>query len=123
MDNGSLNGHASGDREGRAEHRAEHYLNLVAESFTLLLEDSDDEDDVDDVIDSVLLELVDAIASQGFRLPHALMDAVSGWVGTEDPRPYLRANYVDERGEPREGTPEQILAYLRASDSEYWPDD
>ncbi|MFN8523081.1 MAG: hypothetical protein U0821_08225 [Chloroflexota bacterium] len=123
MNEGSRNGHHDGGEDAAASHRSEHYYNLLGETLTLLLEDSHDEDEVDDIVDSVILELVDAIAGGGFRLPRALMEAVSAWVGTDDPRAYLRATYVDEHGRLRHETPEPIVRYLTQSDEQYWPED
>jgi hypothetical protein len=122
MENGSQNGHQAGDDETPEEHRAGHYQNLLDEVMTLLVEDAGDEDAVDGVVDSVLLALLDAVGAQGLRLPRALMDAVAAWVGTEDPRDYLRSIYSDDRGRLAEDTPEPITRYLRLTDEQYWPE-
>ncbi|MBA2451498.1 MAG: hypothetical protein H0V51_26065 [Chloroflexi bacterium] len=122
MENGSQNGHQASDDETPEEHRAGHYQNLLDEVMTLLVEDAGDEDAVDGVVDSVLLALLDAVGAQGLRLPRALMDAVAAWVGTEDPRGYLRSIYTDDRGRLAEDTPEPITRYLRLTDEQYWPE-
>ena len=70
-----------------------------------------------------LLEMVDAIASQGFRPPRSLMNAIAAWVGAEDPRSYLRANYLDDGGKLRPDTPESMRGYFQATDDEYWPEE
>ena len=121
MEDGSQNGHQGGDEETAEEHRAGHYQNLLDEVITLLVEDAADEDALDGVIDSTLLALIDAVANQGFRPPKALMDALAAWVGTEDPRGYLRSIYADEHGRLAEDTPEPISRYLRLTDDQYWP--
>ncbi len=123
MDHGSQNGHQGDDRESAEDHRAGHFQNLLDEVLTLLVEDAADTDAVDGVIDAVMLALVDAVANQGFRPPRALMDAVGAWVGTDDPRGYLRSVYADETGTLAEDTPEPISRYLRSSDDDFWPDD
>jgi hypothetical protein len=123
MDNGSKNGHQSADEETPEEHRAGHYLNLLDESLTLMVEDAADEEAIDGVVDSVLLALIDAVAGHGLRPPRALMDALASWVGTEDPRAYLRSVYADQHGRLAEDTPEQISRYLTLTDEQYWPDE
>ena len=122
MDDGSQNGQEGGDEETPEEHRAGHLQNLLDEVLTLLVEDAADEDALDGVIDSVLLALVDAVATQGFRPPKALMDALAAWVGTDDARAYLRSIYADEHGRLAEDTPEPISRYLRLTDDQYWPE-
>jgi len=121
MDDGSQNGH-EGDEETPAEHRAAHFQNLLDEVLTLLVEDTDDEDGIDGVVDAVLLGLVDAVAARGFRPPRALMEALAAWVGTDDPRGYLRSVYTDERGRLADDTPDPISRYLRSTDEQYWPE-
>jgi hypothetical protein len=123
MDDGSHNGHAGDHEESAREHRSSHYLNLLDESITLLVEDAEDDDAIDGVVDSVLLALVDIVAGQGFRPPRALMGALATWVGTDDPRPYLRSVYADKHGRLADDTPEQISRYLRETDDEFWPDE
>jgi hypothetical protein len=122
MDDGSQNGQRGDDDETPEEHRAGHYQNLLDEVMTLLVEDASDEDALDGVVDSVLLALLDAVASQGLRPPRALMAALAAWVGTDDPRGYLRSIYTDERGRLAEDTPEPISRYLRLTDDQYWPE-
>ncbi len=122
MDDGSHNGHAGDREESTREHRDSHYLNLLDETITLLVEDAEDEDGLDGVVDSVLLALVDIVAGQGYRPPRALIGALGAWVGTDDPRPYLRSVYADEHGRLADDTPEQISQYLGQADEEYWPD-
>lgn len=123
MDDGSQNGHQGGDNESPEEHRAAHFQNLLDEILTLLVEDADDEEAVDGVIDSVMLAMVDVVAAQGFRPPRALMEAVASWVGTDDPRAYLRGVYTDDQGRLAEDTPEPINRYLRLTDEQFWPDE
>ena len=121
MDDGSHNGHPSDDAaEAPEEHRLVHYHNLLDEILTLLVEDTPNEDALDGVVDTVLLSLLDSVASQGMRPPKALMDAFAAWVGTEDPRGYLRSVYADERGRLGQDTPEPITRYLRLTDEQYW---
>ena len=122
MEDGSQNGHQSGGAESPEEHRAGHLQNLLDEVLTLLVEDAEDEDAVDGIVDAVMLAVIDAVAAQGFRPPRALMDAVAAWVGTDDPRAYLRSVYADEGGRLADDTPEPISRYLRLSDDQYWAD-
>ncbi|HYU18364.1 MAG TPA: hypothetical protein VEQ11_06680 [Chloroflexota bacterium] len=122
MEDGSQNGHSGENDQTPEEHRAAHYLNLLDETITLLVEDAADEDALDGVVDSVLLALVDAVATQGFRPPKALMDALGAWVGTEDPRAYLHNIYSDQHGRLADDTPEPISRYLRQTDDQYWTD-
>ena len=122
MDDGSQNGQRGSDEETPEEHRSGHLQNLLDEVLTMLVEDSPDEDAIDGVVDSVMMALVDAVAAQGVRPPKALMDALAAWVGTDDPREYLRNVYADEGGRLADDTPEPIARYLHLSDDQYWPD-
>jgi hypothetical protein len=118
--NASTNGQSGHGDQSDAEHRAEHYFTILSESLTLLAEDTEDADDMEDIIDAVLLELIDAVASQGYKLPRPLMEAIGSWVGTDDPRAYLRSSYSDDSGRIRPSTPEEITAYLTSSNKQYW---
>ncbi len=123
MEDGSQNGHHGSDAETAEEHRAGHLQSLLDEVLTLLVEDAEDEDAVDGVVDVVMLALVDAVAGQGLRPPRALMHAVAAWVGTDDPRPYLRSVYSDDAGRLADDTPEPISRYLQLTDEQFWPDE
>jgi hypothetical protein len=122
MDDESQNGHRGHDEESAEEHRSGHLHNLLDEVLTLLVEEAADEDSVDATVDSVMLALLDAVAAQGVRPPKALMDALAAWVGTDDPRGYLRNVYADDRGRLAADTPEPIVRYLGQTDDQYWPE-